>query len=387
MHSGIRYVPLQIDETFINGAITWLLQVDEYNQEERRFRHHNPLSYLILDSWYRKLIEPLGLRSHAWSHKASFVTPEPTGQLCEPTEVGTTNMTQPKGSHKASFVAPEEYPRLIIAPAGVLHLLPLGLVREPKSKAYLSDMYDLTFVPSTAALQVALTQMALDEAKRQDSTSPNHQGTSYLDGCLAVAYPGEPGTPTYLKNAVPEAEAIAVLFQSVTSQSSELSIRAVETLYNEQAKPETVLAKANGQGVVHFSCHGMFNSQQPDQSGLALHGGFLTIPQVITQLKLKGTHMTSLSACQTNRTSLHGGEEHVGLMQSIMTAGTRSVVASLWSVPDEPTRILFEQFYKGLLAGQPPAQALRQAGQYVRSLPDCEHPFFWGAFQLNGIGE
>ena len=49
-----------------------------------------------------------------------------------------------------------------------------------------------------------------------------------------------------------------------------------------------------------------------------------------------------------------------------MYAGSRRVVASLWTVPDVSTAELMTRFYKGMVAdGLRPAAALRQAVFFV----------------------
>ena len=55
---------------------------------------------------------------------------------------------------------------------------------------------------------------------------------------------------------------------------------------------------------------------------------------------------------------------------------------SLWSVPDEQTRELMEDFYARILAGEPRAEALRQAQLTMKS--KYPHPYYWGAFICQG---
>jgi hypothetical protein len=68
-----------------------------------------------------------------------------------------------------------------------------------------------------------------------------------------------------------------------------------------------------------------------------------------------------------------------------MSAGSRSVVASLWKVDDRATALLMADFYKSMLHdGLPPAAALRSAKQKIRQEKAWSAPYFWAGFVLQG---
>ncbi len=86
--------------------------------------------------------------------------------------------------------------------------------------------------------------------------------------------------------------------------------------------------------------------------------GLLTAEDV-TGLDLLATELVVLSACETGLGQVHVGEGVFGLRRAFVLAGAKTLVMSLWKVPDEPTRELMEDFYGRLLAGQGRAEALR----------------------------
>jgi CHAT domain-containing protein len=55
---------------------------------------------------------------------------------------------------------------------------------------------------------------------------------------------------------------------------------------------------------------------------------------------------------------------------------------SLWKVPDEPTCLLMEAFYRNLLAGKGRSEALRNAQFELRAIHP--HPRDWAAFVCLG---
>ncbi|HET6777165.1 MAG TPA: CHAT domain-containing tetratricopeptide repeat protein [Actinomycetota bacterium] len=121
-------------------------------------------------------------------------------------------------------------------------------------------------------------------------------------------------------------------------------------------------------------------------SGLPLppdaEDGILTAEDV-SGLDLLGTEMVVLSACETGLGEVRRGEGVFGLRRAFVLAGAKSLVMSLWKVPDEETRRLMGAFYRGVLVeGLSRSEALGAAQrELARDQPD---PWYWGAFILQG---
>jgi tetratricopeptide (TPR) repeat protein len=109
--------------------------------------------------------------------------------------------------------------------------------------------------------------------------------------------------------------------------------------------------------------------------------GLLTAEDV-SGLDLLATDLVVLSACETGLGEVHSGEGVFGLQRAFVLAGARTLVMSLWSVPDNATRELMVSFYERILGGESCAAALRAAQNDLRRrYPD---PFYWGAFVCLG---
>ncbi len=133
------------------------------------------------------------------------------------------------------------------------------------------------------------------------------------------------------------------------------------------------------------------------RSGLALAGanswlGGLPVPdeaedglltaEDVCAMDLRQTELVVLSACDTGLGESQFGEGVMGLRRAFMVAGAKTLVMSLWKVPDAATAKLMTSFYHLLLAGLPRAEAIRRSQQQLKELyPD---PFYWGAFICQG---
>jgi CHAT domain-containing protein len=127
-------------------------------------------------------------------------------------------------------------------------------------------------------------------------------------------------------------------------------------------------------------------------AGLALAGanrrgeegedGILTALEA-SHLHLDGCDLVVLSACETALGTALPGEGVLGLVQGFRTAGARGVVASLWKVDDDATRLLMDRFHTARLVADPPLsppEALRRAARALREDPRYSAPRHWAAF-------
>ena len=114
--------------------------------------------------------------------------------------------------------------------------------------------------------------------------------------------------------------------------------------------------------------------------------GVLTALEVL-DLKLSGTKLVVLSACETGLGEIHEGEGVYGLRRAFQEAGVSEVVNSLWEVSDAGTQALMIEFYQRILSGMPARQALRESQLALKASPLWGQPYIWSAFMMVGSYE
>jgi CHAT domain-containing protein len=129
------------------------------------------------------------------------------------------------------------------------------------------------------------------------------------------------------------------------------------------------------------------------RSGIALAGanqrrsgsedGVLTALEA-TNLKLRGTKLVVLSACETGVGDVPNGDGVYGLRRAFVLAGSESQVFSLWKVDDYGTKELMVKYYQRLLRGEGRSEALRQVQLEMLASAKYQHPFYWSAFLPSG---
>lgn len=181
------------------------------------------------------------------------------------------------------------------------------------------------------------------------------------------------------------------------------------------ATPRTVSAMMDSASVVHLATHGFFfgesesvansrgvvgasplpptptgSSRNPlAESGLALAGanvnaaGNLTAEQILG-MDLRGLQLVVLSACETGRGAEVTGQGVLGLQASLLSAGSRGMLMSLWKVPDESTALLMERFYTYYFDGSSAADALRRAQSDVLRDERFKNPVHWAGWVYVG---
>jgi CHAT domain-containing protein len=242
---------------------------------------------------------------------------------------------------------PAQPRKLVVVPHGPLHAIPFQALFD--GAAYVIDAHEVSYAPSCTAYVLG-----------QGRPVPATSRAVVLGNADAL-----------IPNVAAEARAVAQLLDD-------------SSLYlNESATLAAFQAHAPGCRRLHVACHGLFRTDSPMFSALKLHDGWLKAIDVL-EVDLTGASVV-LSACDSGRSKVWGGDELMGLVRAFLGAGAASLLVSLWLVRDESTAMLMTAWYAHMQLGLGPCQALRAAQLHTRAR--FSHPYYWAPFILIGQRE
>jgi CHAT domain-containing protein len=242
---------------------------------------------------------------------------------------------------------------LTIVPHGALHYLPFNALKANDGELLIQD-HTIRLLPSASVMKFL------------------NKGTAPTQSLLVFGNPDLNDPKMDLPGAQTEAKAIAKLWPD-----SKMVLRkhASESLFKKTASIFRY---------IHLASHGQFKQDAPMQSRVLLaadndNDGSLTVSEIY-DLKLNAD-MVILSACQTALGDVKNGDDVVGFNRGFLYAGAKSIVGSLWKVPDNPTKNLMVELYTNLKS-MGLREAMRKA--QLSALKKYKHPFNWAAFQVTG---
>ncbi len=333
---------------------------------------------------------------------------------------------------------------LVVVPDDVLHLVPLDALPLSEGvgvlgdrfridiRATLTELLDTQTSPSSGEL-LALGGAAFDsepiEPSADERIAPAPSTSSPRTSTTASILRGgvfERGFDALPHTAL-EVEGIGALYAGVSGDKN-----ASLVLEHAKASRATLNELAPRARFLHVATHGWyapesirsFDDPTPIDAraglglrmsgeeairtmspmllcGLALAGanlpedaagrapGLVTAEEIST-LDLTNCELAVLSACETNVGVQRAGQGVASLQRALQMAGARSVITSLWKVPDAPTKDLMLEFYRRLwVERQPKWQALWEAKRMLRDARDergkPRHTTKdWGAWVLTG---
>jgi CHAT domain-containing protein/tetratricopeptide (TPR) repeat protein len=233
---------------------------------------------------------------------------------------------------------------LVVVPHELLHSVPFHALYD--GKQYLIDSFTVSYAPSASIYAQCCRKQANIGGPSLILGLPDSQMPSILEELESVA------------TILPESESFLGL----------------------AASEKTLREKGPRSRLIHIATHGFFRQDAPLFSGIRLADTFLTLHD-LHGLKLPVDQVT-LSGCSTGASVVAAGDELIGLVRGLLSAGARSLLLTLWDVSDSSTAEFMKSFYTFVSQKRDRASALQKAMQDLRER--YPHPFYWAPFFLVG---
>jgi CHAT domain-containing protein len=233
---------------------------------------------------------------------------------------------------------------LLIVPHDLLHYVPFHALYD--GCRYLVDSHPITYAPSASIYAAGYSRRV------------NHDGGSLVLGITDAATPSIPDEVQSVAHALPRSE----LF------------------LGDSATARLLREKGSHSRYIHIATHGYFRQDNPMFSGVRLGDSLLSLYDLY-QMELPAELIT-LSGCATGLNVVAAGDELLGLVRGLLSAGAQSLVLTLWDVHDRSTAQFMKSFYSHVVAGENKAVALQRAMIELRQ--NYPHPYYWAPFILMG---
>jgi CHAT domain-containing protein/tetratricopeptide (TPR) repeat protein len=255
--------------------------------------------------------------------------------------------------------------RLIIVPHSILSYVPFAALRNPVTKRYLIEDFDVVRLPSASALG--------------GLRSTSHDAATAHAASLLAPFPSElPGTQREV-------------------QSAARSLAGAQTFIGQRADERSLREALGRGGVVHVATHGIMNARNPmfsrielarGSSGESADDGRLEVHEVL-ELRVMSP-LVFLSGCETGAgaagsTPWSTGEDYATLAQAFLYAGTRDVIATLWTIQDNGASEFAGRFYRYLRTSSA-SDALALAQRETIRDAQFSSPYYWASYVISGEG-
>lgn len=314
---------------------------------------------------------------------------------------------------------------LVISPHGPLHHLPFAtlLTRPPREQAgdaerysrldYLILQHPLVYAPSlsawlamdtasrgrkAAALSTAHLLGLGDPRWRWLGRETRKEGASSRPASSGLRSSELPLTGLRLLRGLMRGAAVPPLphAKQEVEQIAHYFAERARVLLGASATEEEMkrAVSAGAPGFLHLAAHGLVDTEHAEFSTMVLaptkkDDGLLQLIEVYG-LPLEDVALTVLSACQTAVGRHVAGEGVIGLARGFLSAGSRNVIASQWSVSDAATQLLMTRLYQAILQQVPLHEALARAQRALATGAASArfvHPFYWAPMGLYGAGQ
>ena len=225
--------------------------------------------------------------------------------------------------------------RVVLIPHKALHMLPLHLmVAESESAPLFLDLLAQSTIYGSSLFALYFGNVSI----KKETARPNKS----VLACVDVEGLGP--------SAIYEAEA----YRETLHNSTDVDIVTAAEDFPEDLSCYPLLM---------WSSHGVSHASDWRQSRLLFGKKVITAMDIIERWNLEHTYVGVLSACETGIDFSTDDviDEYCGLDMALNIAGARTVVSTMWMVPDVVAQFVNSLVFEAVLMGEPASSMLKTA--------------------------
>ena len=259
--------------------------------------------------------------------------------------------------------------RLIIVPNGVIWKIPFEYLQNSNSTKEVNiPLVKYAFINYQFSYE-AFSKLQIKESKFSKFY------------CFAPEF----SNSTFDQNTKIEYKALTYNSQESKSVSKLMNGREYVA---ENATISNFISSSQNAGFLHIASHALIDNLDYENSCVIFSKSNSTYDRMnlhqISALKLDAQQVV-LSACESSAGYMDSSEGILSLSRGFILAGSGSVISSLWSVNDQATAIIMQNYYQFIVDGHSKDEALAYAKRkFISDYPELSHPYYWAAFTLTG---
>jgi len=222
---------------------------------------------------------------------------------------------------------------IVFVPDSVTSAVPFSAMTDPGG-VYLIEKAAIVIAPSAAAF------VAATERRRE----------------------AQPRSVLVIQAAEATVDSGSLVYADAESRQIAAVYRTATRVREDAAQFDELTARAADADVIHFAGHAIGDDSGFEPASIVLreNGGERRVRvDEIAKLKLRHTSVVVLAGCNTARGERRAAEGVISVAHGFLSAGSPSVIATLWPIADDAASRFFPRLHKRLAEGLSPARALR----------------------------
>ena len=251
--------------------------------------------------------------------------------------------------------------KLVFIPGQDLALLPFGLLMDAQAN-YLCFKNPILYKYSSSW--------------KRDRTESENKAGKFISFAVPSSRTTKEEGPDFLSAALKEVSFLKEEY-------------GAELILQEKNPKAAFIEKSKEAQLLHVAVHSNLEPLNPIKSSLILSSKEGNDQKIyyheIDDLALSAD-LVLLSSCQSGLSYPKSTGSVSSLARAFQLAGAKNLIQTTWSINDESTASLMQIFYNKLEEGNEVSTTLAEAKkEFLNQAPSkWQHPYYWGAFVLNG---